>query len=1613
MIFRVRKLSTYLFVLLGFLFLFGLNTSCGNPETTCSKDSDCAQGEVCKNQKCEKKSDDTGCKSKADCKDGQQCDTATGKCVECLTDGDCPDDKECKDNTCKAKANKPECTTDDDCKDKEKKFCSDDQKCEWACKADSDCKDGEECKDHECKAKTQEGCTKDDDCTDADKSKCDTTTKKCVQCLADDDCTDADKSKCYTKEKKCVQCLADGDCQQGEECKNYECKAKGCSPAGKKECKDDQTSRECQADGTWKETSCQANETCDKASGECKAKAQCQKDADCANEAKKFCSDAGKCEWDCKADGDCKKGEVCKNHECKVKPECQKDDDCTKDPKKTKCDVAKGVCVGCLANADCQKGEECKNNVCQVKPECTKDADCAGNADKAKCDTKKQKCVGCLADADCTGKAKPFCSPAQACEWECKQNSDCKNGATCNNHVCTSSCKSDADCGGALPKCNLSSKKCVACLKNTDCKAPTPVCMHNMCVECYRDSDCKAPKNKCVAYTCTEPPKKTRKEGESCLLPYPKEAGYNDCATGLKCYEHICFKTCKTSSDCTKTQGCSSSYKICLEKCDPAKGIVAKNCKDGFFCKKTTGSDLKPGYCKPLPFPKKGTKPLGDKNCSNYYPYKYCDASKGLFCDYPTCAQACDPRKNKADGTNPACQKTEECVVEVSQSHLGGACQKKPTQKLGETCDTNNRCLKGLKCYSHRCYKECKKDSDCQSPQVCYSTYSICVDKCDPQNGKISKDCKKYYYCKSSYALKGGYCSPLKLKPNGSKKLGDHCSNYTDSLACDGSKGLYCDMTTCRKACDPRDSKADGSNPACAQNEACQEETYNSYLGGKCLKKPTQKLGETCDNENNRCVSGLECYLGRCATKCSTKQPCPSKSDACYYGRCLAKCDPKNGTFKTCKTGYYCNAISYGSAKPGVCKPLPPFHSGSQKLGDSCSTTKPCDGSKKLYCSGRYSGKCVKACDPRKTSNGSNSDCSSTEECVEETTYSPLGGVCKKKSSQNIGDPCNSTDKRCKAGLICYNSICYKKCSQNSDCSSSQACYSYRNICVTKCDPKKGPFDTCQNGYYCSKSYSVSPGYCEKLPPFSQGKNDLGDACSKSKPCDGSKKLYCTGSYSGKCVKACDPRKTSNGSNPDCSSNEECNVDTYYSPLGGKCVSKGSKNIGEACNSTDQRCKSGLICYNSICYKKCSKDSDCSSSQACYSYRNICVTKCDPKKGTFASCTSGYYCTSSSVVSPGYCNHLPPKKKGPKKLGETCSNYTSSQFCNGDAGLVCNYPKCVKACDPRKTSNGSNPACSSSEECIEDTSISFLGGKCVSKGTKKLGEACNSTDKRCISGLYCYSGKCVGTCDPAKATPATNPDCSTGTYCYTYSSSSKGGICKPLPPKQKGPKKLGEACSTYTSSRFCNGDAGLVCKYPKCVKACDPRKTSNGSNPACSSSEECIEDTSISFLGGYCLLKGTKKVGEACNSTDKRCLPGLSCDSGFCYKSCANSSCTSPKACYPYGKICVDKCDPAKNKITTCPQGYYCASTSTNLKPGYCRHLPEFKYGTKKLGESCSNYTVSKFCDGKANLYCDYPKCVKACDPRKSQPNGSHPACASGEKCNITTSSPLGGQCSK
>lgn len=780
-------------------------------------------------------------------------------------------------------------------------------------------------------------------------------------------------------------------------------------------------------------------------------------------------------------------------------------------------------------------------------------------------------------------------------------------------------------------------------------------------------------------------------------------------------------------------------------------------------------------------------------------------------------------------GCSGSSQCTENSECSANQVCTNGAC----TNTGGCTADKD--CSEGQVCEGNQCKAKpvegCKADAECKDGESCKN--GKCVEKA--KDGCTESSCKTGEICVDT---KRCIKVPTACQKNGDCSEGEICGEAKPGT------------NACFVKCDPTNNAADGTNQECWSGFGLCQLLYpaNPNLG-VCIppRKKDRKEGETCNDlsdftepDFNGCASDLNCTNGKCIPNCKESEG--------------------KATNPVCDPGFYCEE----SDGKGMCKPLPKKQDGGRTLGQQCSNTRAaffCDGDKGLYCNG---GRCATACDPRKGADN-NSKCEQGQACLEDPTESYLGGGCSIKPTQKAGEDCSST-KLCLEGLTCSQGKCLKACSASNDtCEKDQKCHTQFRICVKGCDPAKGGSANpdCEVGYRCTQSQTVRPGYCRGLPSFTEGKQQLGDSCSTTQDnlCDGSKKLYCS---QGTCRQACDLRKGTD-TNADCGAGFECS-ESQISPLGGVCLATASAKEGEACNSTSNRCVTGLSCYRSRCSRSCKASAtgtqgDCKSGEWCLRTTQtggICATKCDPANGTATntSCAGATYCRTSNSYKPGYCSGLPSPPSGKGQQGDACSQ---TNTCDGTKDLTCFQSKCIQACNP-KDGEKTNAKCASGESCVVNTSSSHLGGVCLGPPSQKENEECDGI-KRCVLGNSCIQlgGKsyCQKTCDPSQT-----GQCPTGTTCQRQSSG--GGYCMTA---RKKDRKLNEECRGAPATDAYN-DCGdkLTCATTSagksfCLSTCttsggssscpkDYTCTRSGTSRVCT--QNCTKDEDCKAYGGTC-----------------------------------------------------------------------------------------------------------------------------------------------------------------
>ena len=185
---------------------------------------------------------------------------------------------------------------------------------------------------------------------------------------------------------------------------------------------------------------------------------------------------------------------------------CSSTNACTNPNQVCKIDaVAGNTCVGCLDSDDCPTGACGPDNICtpcladgtgceNPTPVCLtsgpvpKCVACGGDGDCAqptpKCDTTSNTCKTCLNNSDCANTRNPVCLTGGALGNTCVQCSaaypTCASGQVCDTtkNRCVT-CRQDSDCASnpINTKCDQKTNTCVPeCRSDSDCFGSRPVC---------------------------------------------------------------------------------------------------------------------------------------------------------------------------------------------------------------------------------------------------------------------------------------------------------------------------------------------------------------------------------------------------------------------------------------------------------------------------------------------------------------------------------------------------------------------------------------------------------------------------------------------------------------------------------------------------------------------------------------------------------------------------------------------------------------------------------------------------------------------------------------------------------------------------------------------------------------------------------------------------------------------------------------------------------------------------------------------------------------------------------------------------------------------------------
>ncbi len=524
--------------------------------------------------------------------------------------------------------------------------------------------------------------------------------------------------------------------------------------------------------------------------------------------------------------------------------ECMSDKDCVSPYKK--CNMAKNICVECLYNSDCLTDYICDNNSCKkATTECETDGECEKGkiCEGGKCQT------GCRSVRDCPEKM--LCDLSKQPFGECVQcikKEDCQENFNCINGQCVFYCTDNNDCNGRF--CNLTTHKCVDCLKDGDCPLKTICDSLNRCVEGCRSS------RDCTPLLCDT----SKGENGKCVECLKNE----DCQDINKvCNDGVCVFRCDGDEDCTG-QKCDKTSGICVD-C-----LIKSDCKLGFICINkvcVTGCEDTRDCPPDLPVCKTDIGEHGscvmcdnDEDCGSSEKCVQNSCVKVCKSDNDCVAGFCD----LVSGKCVECLKDSQCMINmvcVNRSCTPGCSKDKPCAGTYK-CDlsvTPGRCVECLEksdcladgeCIDNKCKypgkqcgEACKETKECATGLKCSFLFQQCLPECIDNTQCPNQDCINFGAGGTCMS-----CGPPKCDPE--CKQDEECVNGKCIRKCfpPCDFGYICNNGYCEAA-------QTGCNPPCQKDSFCYDGSCMKYNYGTC------PVGMLYITETNSCIDQFEASL--------------------------------------------------------------------------------------------------------------------------------------------------------------------------------------------------------------------------------------------------------------------------------------------------------------------------------------------------------------------------------------------------------------------------------------------------------------------------------------------------------------------------------------------------------------------------------------------------------------------------------------------------------------------------------------------------------------------------------------------------------------------------------
>ncbi len=537
-------------------------------------------------------------------------------------------------------------------------------------------------------------------------------------------------------------------------------------------------------------------------------------------------------------------------------------------------------CADCRIGGECfDDGEANPSNACQT----------CDVGDSRTSFTADASCRPCATNADCGG-AVPVCDVGAGVCVECVADGDCTSGTCSAMNVCVG-CATDAECAAAdadLPIC-LDSGDCAECGEDSDCSGTTPFCGgSNTCRGCNRDSECAAldPANPIC-------------EGRLCV-----ECGADSDCSGATPFCNTGTNMC---GGCTTDAQCAAADAD-LPFCDPDGACVECNadgdCPAGEFCNAMNvcagcSTDAECAAADPLlPICDAGTG-----SCVECAMNGDCDAAE--FCNANVCGGCIDDDQCAArDADLPICDEaTGGCVECTADSE----CTSVDAPFCGDDnvcrgCADDAECAAADAdfpiCAEGDCV-ECGDNADCGGDEpVCNPATNMCApgcvtnDDCPSEMPVCDTDTNACVVC-----LTNADCTEDGL---GVCLMGTACvecagaGGCPDGFACNDAN--MCVETGC------------GSDADCTEAGlgVCDTDDGECY---RCIEDADCDAGQVCTSEracvDTGCTSDADCggvtpicdtASGDCVTclvdtDCAEGETCDLATNTCVAAGCASDAD--------------------------------------------------------------------------------------------------------------------------------------------------------------------------------------------------------------------------------------------------------------------------------------------------------------------------------------------------------------------------------------------------------------------------------------------------------------------------------------------------------------------------------------------------------------------------------------------------------------------------------------------------------------------------------------------------------------------------------------------------